>query len=231
MTFDTFDTYNTDEAYKDKGTTAKGLVAAYKKDNPNGTKEDFYSKLNKTWAQDKDGHVKNAVEEAFKVDTPKEEEKVVETVKETAPEETKTEDNKIKASTLSGGEEQYYNDQKKRSDRAESDALNDIAEKSEYNWQQEYDTMARMSDAYKRIDDKMVEQLPTFMLKRYTDGEFGDPKTSDAKLRLAHFMINGVGTALANASHIIKKDYIFYFLTSFEYLFILTFFMKKIFFI
>lgn len=201
MTFDTFDTYNTDEAYKDKGTTAKGLVAAYKKDNPNGTKEDFYSKLNKTWAQDKDGHVKNAVEEAFKVDTPKEEEKVVETVKDTAPEETKTEDNKIKTSTLGGGEEQYYNDQKKRSGRAESDALNDIAEKSEYNWQQEYDTMARMSDAYKRIDDKMVEQLPTFMLKRYTDGEFGDPKSSDAKLRLAHFMINGVQSKLKNASN------------------------------
>ena len=201
MTFDTFDTYNTDEAYKDKGTTAKGLVAAYKKDNPNGTKEDFYSKLNKTWAQDKDGYVKNAVDEAFKVDTPKEEEKVVETVKETAPEETKTEDNKIKTSTLSSGEEQYYNDQKKRSGRAESDALNDIAEKSEYNWQQEYDTMARMSDAYKRIDDKMVEQLPTFMFKRYTAGEFGDPKSSDAKLRLAHFMINGVQSKLKNASN------------------------------
>ena len=96
MTFDTFDTYNTDEAYKDKGTTAKGLVAAYKKDNPEGSKDDFYSKLNATWKEDKNGYVKAAVDEAFK-ETPKAtetkpvEEKVIEkTVTETAPEEKKS---------------------------------------------------------------------------------------------------------------------------------------------
>jgi hypothetical protein len=44
------------------------------------------------------------------------------------------------------------------------------------------------------------------MFKRYQNGEFGDPKGSDAKLRLAHFMINGVGTALSNISHTIRKD-------------------------
>jgi hypothetical protein len=73
-------------------------------------------------------------------------------------------------------------------------------------WNNTLDSMERQKDAFNNIDDHMVEQLPTFMFKRYQNGEFGDPKTSDAKLRLAHFMINGVGTALSNMSHVIRKD-------------------------
>ena len=73
-------------------------------------------------------------------------------------------------------------------------------------WNNTLDSMERQKNAFNNIDDHMVEQLPTFMFKRYQNGEFGDPKTSDAKLRLAHFMINGVGTALSNMSHVIRKD-------------------------
>ncbi len=196
MTFDTFDTYNTDEAYKDNDTTAKGLVAAYKKDNPNGTKEDFYSKLNKTWAQDKDGHVKNAVEEAFKVDTPKEEEKVVETVKETAP----------KKDTVNKQTEEYMNTNNAISYTQEDAENKRQSDELGKRWDARLANIDKMTQSMKNIDDHMVEQLPTFMFKRYQNGEFGDPKTSDAKLRLAHFMINGVGTALSNISHVIRKD-------------------------
>ena len=88
----------------------------------------------------------------------------------------------------------------------ESRALNKLLKNSEANWKQMTDTSAKVRNAYDNIDDKYIEQLPTFMFKRYTNGEFGDPKSSDAKLRFAHFMINGLGTALSNASHIIKKD-------------------------
>ena len=214
MTFDTFDTYNTDEAYKDKGTTAKGLVAAYKKDNPNGSADDFYSKLNATWKEDKGGYVKKAVDEAFKVDEPKAEEikpveeKVVETVvTNTAPKtETKTEAPKAKTSTLNKGEKEYIKKQDEIADTALNTTLNDVEERREYNWEQQYETARKAGEAFSRIDDKLVEQLPTFMFKRYQNGEFGDPKSSDAKLRLAHFMINGVGTALSNISHTIRKD-------------------------
>ena len=52
--------------------------------------------------------------------------------------------------------------------------------------------MERSGDAFKKIDDKLIEQLPTFMFKRYQQGEFGDPKSNDAKLRLAYFAINNV---------------------------------------
>ena len=191
MTFDTFDTYNTDEAYKDKGTTAKGLVAAYKKDNPNGTKEDFYSKLNKTWAQDKDGHVKNAVDEAFKVETPKTEEKVTETKTETtAPKTTldaTTEDYMNKNNAIANAQEDTENERQS----------NELGKR----WDARLANIDKMSQSIRTIDDHMIEQLPTFMIKRYADGEFGDPKSSDAKLRLAHFMINGVQSKLKNASN------------------------------
>ena len=73
-------------------------------------------------------------------------------------------------------------------------------------WNSTLDSMERQKEAFNNIDDHMVEQLPTFMFKRYQNGEFGDPKGSDAKLRLAHFMINGLGTALSNMSHVIRKD-------------------------
>lgn len=98
------------------------------------------------------------------------------------------------------------NKDKAIADKAKNDALKDINVDSIKNWQEMNKTSKNVIDAYKNIDDKYIEQLPTFMFKRYHDGEFGDPDSSDAKLRLAHFMINGLGTALANASHIIKKD-------------------------
>lgn len=194
MTFDTFDTYNTDEAYKDKGTTAKGLVAAYKKDNPNGTKEDFYSKLNKTWAQDKDGHVKNAVDEAFKVETPKTEEKVAETKTETTAPKTET-------SNISKSDKDFMNNQFAIIDEAKRKTINDALNEKTSAYKNTMDTLEKQGAAYKNIEDHYIEQLPTFMIKRYANGEFGDPKSSDAKLRLAHFMINGIQSKLKNASN------------------------------
>ena len=206
MTYDTWDSYNTDEAYKDKGTTAKGLVAAYKKDNPEGTKEDFYSKLNKTWAEDKNGYVKAAVDDAFKVKTetaPKAEEKT----------EEKTVENKV-TPVSNTRTQNYLNKQDEVAENAKQTALNDAKKDSEYNWKELYDTQIKRAEANNNIDDHMLEQLPTFIFRRYQNGEFGDisdtstpegrESKKNAQLRMAHFMINGVGTALSNASNVIK---------------------------
>ena len=177
MTFDTFDTYNTDEAYNDKGTTAKGLVAAYKKDNPEGSKDDFYSKLNATWKEDKNGYVKAAIDEAFKetpkaeeqketvIETPKKEE-VTEKVTENAPEEKKTEAPKAKTSTLNKGEKEYIKKQDELADTALNTTLNDVEGRRGYDWEQQYETGRKAGEAFRRIDDKLVEQPPTFLLKR-----------------------------------------------------------------
>ena len=92
-------------------------------------------------------------------------------------------------------------------------AIQNAQEDSEYErqkeelfkrWDSRNANINKMTESMRNIDDHMVDQLPTFMFKRYKNGEFGDPNSSDAKLRLAHFMINGVGTALQNASAVIK---------------------------
>ena len=229
MTFDTFDSYNTDEAYKDKGTTAKGLVDAYKKDNPNGSADDFYAKLNKTWAQDKDGHVKNAVNEAFKTkeevkEEPKAEEKNAPKVEEMTqttdalkPEEEEkpsleNEDTGIKKSDKSYLDEinSIYNEEQKQE-------LQKLAKTSVDAYNRTIDNMQKQGDAFKKIDDKLIDQLPTFMWRRYQNGEFGDISDTstpegreskrNAQLRLAYFAMNNVVSKLktiANADAIAR---------------------------
>ena len=223
MTFDTFDSYNTDEAYKNKGTTAKGLVDAYKKDNPNGSADDFYAKLNKTWAQDKDGHVKNAVNEAFKAkeevkEEPKAEEKTAPKVEEMtqtteALEQPKAKQKEEKTSYTSPleteetgikqSDKNYMNEVNAILNEEQKKEWQKLAKTSADDYNRTMENMERSGDAFKKIDDKLIEQLPTFMFKRYQQGEFGDPKSSDAKLRFAYFAMNNVVSKLkqfANAS-------------------------------
>ena len=90
----------------------------------------------------------------------------------------------------------------------EKTALDKLLKNSDSNWKQMIDTSDKVKNAYNNIEDKYIQQLPTFMFRRYQNGEFGDlsnPESKkDAQLRLAHFMINGLGTALSNASNVIK---------------------------
>ena len=119
---------------------------------------------------------------------------------------TKGGEGSTSSSGLDKHTQNYLNKNDKIAETVEEKQLKRLLENSDANWKQMTDTSAKVRNAYNNIDDKYIEQLPTFMFKRYQNGEFGDPKSGDAKLRLAHFMINGIGTALANASHIIKKD-------------------------
>ena len=95
-------------------------------------------------------------------------------------------------------------------DEAENQEENKQKEKSSKAWDETDKRIMRAGESYKAIDDHMIEQLPTFMTRRYANGEFGDTSTpegkKEAKLRLAHFMINSLGTALSNMSHVINKD-------------------------
>ena len=221
MTFDTFDSYNTDEAYKDKGTTAKGLVAAYKKDNPNGSADDFYAKLNKTWAQDKDGHVKNAVNEAFKTkeevkEEPKAEAPKVEEMTQTteALEQPKAEKKK---SNLDDETKSYMDVNSEIANTAEDEEYDRQAESLEKRWGARLANIDKMSDSMSRINDHLIDQLPTFMWRRYQNGEFGDISDTstpegraskrNAQLRLAYFAMNNVVSKLKklyNADSIVR---------------------------
>lgn len=84
-------------------------------------------------------------------------------------------------------------------------AIANTAEDTEYEhqraernkrWDERLDNMKKTSDAMKNVDDHLINQLPTFMWKRYQNGEFGDPKSTDAKLRLAYFAMNNVVSKL-----------------------------------
>ena len=98
----------------------------------------------------------------------------------------------------------YLNKNDAIANTVEKTTLDKLLNSSDSNWKQMIDTSDRLKNAYNNIEDKYIEQLPTFMFRRYQNGEFGDPNGKDAKLRLAHFMINGLGTSLANASNVIK---------------------------
>ena len=75
-------------------------------------------------------------------------------------------------------------------------------------WDARLSNIDKMTQSMKVINDHYLDGLPTFIFRRYQNGEFGDLSTpegkKDAKLRMAYFMINGVGTALQNASATIK---------------------------
>jgi hypothetical protein len=224
MTFDTFDSYNTDEAYKDKGTTAKGLVDAYKKDNPNGSADDFYAKLNKTWAQDKDGHVKNAVNEAFKTkeevkEEPKAEEKTAPKVEEMTQATEALEQPKAekKKSNLDDETKSYMDVNSEIANTAEDEEYDRQAESLGKRWDARLANIDKMSDSMSRIDDHLIDQLPTFMWRRYQNGEFGDISDTstpegraskrNAQLRLAYFAMNNVVSKLKklyNADSIVR---------------------------
>jgi hypothetical protein len=98
----------------------------------------------------------------------------------------------------------YFDKNDTIAETVEKKQLDKLLKNSDANWKQMTETSAKVRTTYDNIDDKLVAQLPTFMLHRYVNGDFGDPKSGGAKLRLAHFMINGLGTALSNASNVIK---------------------------
>jgi hypothetical protein len=199
----TFDEYNTDENFDKKESSLDELVKIGVSEGK--TDKEIKDALSPKWQKSKkigefDTYYKNYA-------TPKKEE-VKEEVKETEKpaEPFKEEETPKTKTTLTSGDKNYMQQVDDVGEATEEKELEKITKNSDKNYNALYDTMDKQGKAFGKIDDKLVAQLPTFMIKRYADGEFGDPKSSDAKLRLAHFMINGLGTALSNASHIIKKD-------------------------
>ena len=102
----------------------------------------------------------------------------------------------------------YFDKNEKIANDMENRILEGIKKRSNGNWQEAKSTIENLTDTYSNIGKKYINELPTFMYQRYKNGEFGDlndPESKkNAQLRLAHFMINGIGTALSNASNVIK---------------------------
>lgn len=194
----TFAEYNTDDNFDKKESSLEELVKLGLAEGK--TSDEIKSSLSPKWQKSKkigefDSYINKFSAPKVEEEKPTEEKVLEKVVTETAPQtETK----------LDKQTQDYMN---------KNDAIADTQEDNEYErqrkelfsrWDARNKNIDEMSQSMRRIDDHMVDQLPTFMFKRYQNGEFGDPKSSDAKLRLAHFMINGVGTALQNASAAIK---------------------------
>ena len=134
-------------------------------------------------------------------ETPKEvtNEEVAEIIGEQTAPDLENEDTGIKQS-----DKKYMNEVNAILNEEQKKELQKLVKTSADDYKRTMENIERSGDAFKKIDDKLIEQLPTFMFKRYQNGEFGKAGSTDAKLRLAHFLINGVGTALQNASAAIK---------------------------
>ena len=110
------------------------------------------------------------------------------------------------SSGLDSRTEDFMNRQKNISNEAKQNELKDIDIDAIKNWKDMDKTSKRTVEAYGNIDKKYINELPTFMYRRYKNGEFGnldDPESKkNAQLRLAHFMINGLGSKLKVASNL-----------------------------
>lgn len=206
----TFDEYNTDEVFKGNS-TADELVKLAKDEGK--TREDVEKSLSPLWKEDKRGNVKKALDKYFTVEEPKAEEKTAPKVEEMTqttealekPAEPFKEDTTAptkKQTALDKDTEQYMATNTEIADRAEDNEYERQKAELFKRWDSRNANIDKMSDSMKNIDDKLIAQLPTFMFRRYENGEFGDPKSEDAKLRLAYFTMNNVVSklkTLANA--------------------------------
>ncbi len=186
----TFAEYNTDENFKGNSTADELVKLAF---DEGRTRDDVETSLSPLWKEDKKGNVKKALDKYYKT-APKEEvteeEKVVTPIKEDV--------------NLKKRDKEYLDNTNVKATYQEQKELDKVIDNKDADYAQTFDSIKRSGEMFRSIDDHMVENLPTFMFRRYQNGEFGDPKGKDAKLRMAYFMINGLGTALQNASASIK---------------------------
>ena len=67
------------------------------------------------------------------------------------------------------------------------------------------DLIEAVEKAQGKVNDYSTARMPKTWLGAYLSGEFGDPKSKDAKRTLAYFTLNSLGTALMNSSAVIQK--------------------------
>ena len=195
----TFDEYNTDENFN-KPSNAMELVRLGKEEGQ--TREEIANSLSPLWKEDKNGNIKKALDYHFNNNetAPKEEavpkveemKQTTETLKEEDPKKTKNET----TSDIKTKDKSFMESQNAIQDVAEDEEMKRQTELEQQRWDATSNRMKKSGEAFGNIDDKLIDQLPTFMWRRYQNGEFGDPKSSDAKLRLAYFAINNVASKL-----------------------------------
>lgn len=198
----TFDEYNTDENFDNDKSSLDELVKLGLEEGKSS--DEIKSSLSPKWQKSKKiGEFDNYV---TKYSKPKEEPKT-EGVKETVTEETAPEVEPLKEATsnLDVETKDFADKNNAISFNTEDEEYKRQEEELGKRWSARQKNIDKMAESMRSINDRMVEQIPTFATKRFIDGEFGDPKSTDAKLRLAHFLVNGVASKLRQASNIAMK--------------------------
>ena len=202
----TFNEYNTDEYFNNKDSTADGLIkAAY---DEGKTREEVEKSLSPLWKEDKKGNVKKALDSYYntKEEAPKVEE-MTQTTEALKPEEEKKPSLENENTGIKRSDKTYLDEVNAILNEEQKQELQKLSKTSVDSYNRTMENMQKQGDAFKSIDDKLIDQLPTFMWRRYQNGEFGDVGSKDAKLRLAYFAINNVVSKLkmfANADAIAR---------------------------
>ena len=198
----TFAEYNTDENFDKDKSSLDELVKIGLAEGK--TSDEIKNSLSPKWQKSKKiGEFDNYVS---RYSAPKAEEKVKEVVKEKEAPKVAEENTGIKTS-----DKNYMNDINAILNEEQKQELQKLSKTSVDAYNRTMENMERSGEAFKRIDDKMIEQLPTFLFKRYANGEFGDisdtstpegrESKKSAQLRLVHFVLNGIQSKLKNASN------------------------------
>lgn len=198
----TFAEYNTDENFDKDKSSLDELVKIGLAEGK--TSDEIKNSLSPKWQKSKKiGEFDNYVS---KYSAPKAEEKVKEVVKEKEAPKVEEEKTGIKTS-----DKNYMNDINAILNEEQKQELQKLSKTSVDAYNRTMENMERSGEAFKRIDDKLIAQLPTFLFKRYANGEFGDvsddttpegrESKKNAQLRLAHFVLNGLQSKLKNASN------------------------------
>jgi hypothetical protein len=161
----TFDEYNTDEVFNGDS-TADELVKLAKDEGK--TREDVEKSLSPKWKEDKKGNVKKALDKYFTVEEPKAEEKTAPKVEEMTQTTEALEQPKAekKKSNLDDETKSYMDVNSEIANTAEDEEYDRQAESLEKRWGARLANIDKMSDSMSRIDDHLIDQLPTFMWRR-----------------------------------------------------------------
>ena len=190
----TFDEYNTDDNFDKKDSTLQKLVEIGKTEGK--TSDDIKNSLSPKWQTSSKLDKLQSYYDSYEVPAKEEKKEIIKPVE--AP---KTEKPKTSTSGLTKADA----DQLKRTDSiADNGEITENAKqetKEPDRWEETINRMRKQGEAFNTIDDKYIANLPTFMLKDYADGKFGEPGSSDAKTRLAYFLVNGLQSQLKNASN------------------------------
>lgn len=188
----TFAEYNTDANFDNNESTLEELVRIGKSEGM--TKDAIKAALSPKWQQStKLSKFDDYYGEDIPAPTPFKEDAQI---KAKATQNAINDVVKKQQSNIKGSDKDFINYNNSLADNVQKEEAQKAAENSKEHFDEINKIIDQSREGYKKIDDKMIANIPTFIWDRYKNGEFGKPGTSEAKNRLAYFVLNGFQNSL-----------------------------------